>query len=346
VGKVNLTRKETNDDGLLSFLVKIFKNSKKGISNHLSEVIIILGFFIIALGSAIQKFDSNWLIDDFSEGQWLFEGGKILIGAGVFAVLLKSKQFSAVFRQHIYQVIFNPQNYATRENLTTHWVNFSSYLLKDILPQRYHGAAKRIREQFFDEELEYHFEDYCITYDITTSSSNMVSVNHTSAGKIIISPHAESPEIKQYIKVLSENNELKLKSFIIDDTPVPEGEWNFIPDNDDPKTQVFCYPIGRKQPNLQNQDLTHSIERTYYFKQNLLDEPYFLTNIERYVKGFKVRAKVPNSYKVIFKQFGVGSNKEIKPYTDGSGYTTWVLTNGKDLLLPGQGFILMVTKGE
>lgn len=317
--------------------LRFLSDAKKAIADNVVGVVILLSLVSIGIGHLISGKPLAWGVDGINEGVWLIEGGKIALGAGVFAVIIKSRQFLGIFKEQIYSVVFAPENYKTRKELAGQWLLFSGHMLKDILPEKYAGATKRILKQFFNEELEYHFEDYVTTYDIKITGPDNVSVTHTSCGNIICSPHSSTPKIKQYIKSGS-SKPIALKKLFIDESEIPEESWDFVDDPDSPDTKVFTYHLNASKQKV------WKFERTYEYEQDLLVEPYFNCNIERYVRGYKVKVKAPSGYNVVFRKYGVGEAGDLPSKVDGNGYRVWVLSKGNELLIPGQGYIVILVK--
>lgn len=92
--------------------------------------------------------------------------GTTLLGGGVFAVIMKSAQFSDLFQQRIADVIYDPARIEDAQQLPQKWRLLTNAILKQVLPSTYDTAAAAIEQRYFTRELDYHFENYEATYDI------------------------------------------------------------------------------------------------------------------------------------------------------------------------------------
>lgn len=85
-----------------------------------------------------------------------------------------------------------------------------------------------------------------------------------------------------------------------------------------------------------------TLERVFEVRQDIAKEPYYIVNVSRYIKGFSVKYRASNC-QVFFENTGLGAGKDLESKVDGNGYTRTVLADKNTLLLPGQGYIFIVT---
>lgn len=318
--------------------------------NLLEETIIkpfkkYFTFFMSIGGLAITIIGGIWgdTLDSLKyipkgTGDILLKIGSAILGAGVFAAVMKSAQFTSYFQQNIRDVFYRPDKLGSLESLKEKWAGLTRFMLRDTLPNSYQNATDVIMKNYFDNELQFHFEDHNVEIEITLKDDGKtIQVRNTTRTIIILSPKHHSAKLDQTFQTAQE---LKLKSLIIDNKKV-NIDGCIQKDKEDPKKSHFIYE-AKPQPCAQDQDRKITMERIMEFDQDLTKEPYLITAFERYLKGFnlKVKAKGCNLW---FMPTGSSAFKKIERLDDYLGYSRWVLADRNTLLLPGQGYILIVT---
>ena len=87
------------------------------------------------------------------------------------------------------------------------------------------------------------------------------------------------------------------------------------------------------------------VRRTIEYTQCLKKEPYINVVIGRYIKGAVVSVKINDGYKVNFVNSGLGTfGRNVVEGERADGFKTWTLAQQDSLLLPGTGYILIVTE--
>lgn len=328
-----------------SFIVSLWGKPSTFVSRYLFQIMVVVGvlLYLISYVLAQHKGGGGWLAE-FAFWIGLFEGvSKLILGAGVFGVLIKSQQFTDIFKGHIYDVIFSPQNYNGRESLLQKWRSTTEFLLKDVIPERYENAASAIEKQFLDGKFTYHFEDYIQTYDIESIDPDnpcKVSVNNNTATLVIAAPNAMNACIEQRIKHADDNTDVELVKLMIDDKEIDFDRYEFKADSENKNVKRFRFPFPQSSNINAGEENQLRLDRTYRYDQDLSQEPYFYANIIRYVKGLKVRVKA-DGYDVILRRTGCSDVTDPVPEVDGFGYTMWVLSDRDQLILPGQGYIII-----
>lgn len=311
------------------------------IKENLTPILILIGLTSILLGGIFNASLNNWVIPNL--GEILLKSGGAILGAGVFAAIMKSAQFTDVFQKHIGDVFFNPENIATVDEMKTRWSLLTDSILRTTLPNSHQDARSAIMKHFFCEDLPYHFEGTEITLDITSDPEkpNVIKINHNSSYDIVISPGKEIPTLEQ---VFCGEGDCKLTSLIINESD--EDLDQYLTEEVD-GNRIFRLPLHSFQPRKNaNGDLTIRLDRTLEIEQDISQEPFVIGTLERYTKGFNIRAKIDSGQIVLHKTGpGSGHQREVKPiHADGQGYTRWQLAEPSELMFPGQGYILVLTK--
>lgn len=250
---------------------------------------------------------------------------------------MKSAQFTDLFQQHVFDVFYRPETLPV-EKIIDRWEQLANSLLMKVLPSEYNQAVTKIKDQLFiSSELEYHFEDLRITYDIVVTD-NRVNIENNMTANLVLSPRHPNPTFKQTFEV---GGSCCLASLYINDKQQNvEQLLRKCPQNQNAyKLELELNEFDKTAKQAHRKPV--KFERTLTLTQNLDEEPYIVAAISRYVTGAVVKAKISPGYRMYFKKTGLGVLPDKFCSDDEQGYTRWQLAEDGDLLLPGQGFIIM-----
>jgi hypothetical protein len=83
--------------------------------------------------------------------------GTTLIAAAVIGFILSDEDYIKLLRDHVIEVLFNPENYRDNDSLMKRWLAITAHLLKGVLPYSYNSAALEIQKQFLTNEKDFHY---------------------------------------------------------------------------------------------------------------------------------------------------------------------------------------------
>lgn len=305
--------------------------------NNLASVFFWGGILAVITGALFG--DSIDGVLPIGSGEALLKVGSAILGAGVFAIIMKSAQFIEIFQKHIFDVFFRPETAVSDDALKDKWRDITNAMLKELLPQTHLDASKKIEQQFFNSELEYHFEEYYSSYRITVDkATNRAIIELFSKSTIILSPHSDDPILKQSLEV-DGDVELKALRFnghdALSDNP-------YVEDEENPNYKKSHIHLNRYAEDRNGVKVAR-LEKATKWTQDLSIDPYVAADISRYIKGATIRVSISDGFKVVFDRFGLGNlPKNHYLRDDGEGYERWVLVESSGLLLPGQGYILVI----
>lgn len=325
-------------DTIKQFFANILVEPAK---RNLSSVLFWGGLFMVFVGAIFGGDIDSWKFSPQGSGEAILKGGSAILGAGVFAVIMKSAQFTSLFQKHIYDVFYDPDKIKEGAPLIEKWRLISNSLLKKVLPETHSDASNKIEQQFFNAELEYHFEEYKSSYDIVVDEAGKIAaITIFTNATIILSPHADQPTLKQSIKTAGG---VELSALRMNDNDVL-AQYPFVKDQEDEETYILSIPLKEHAEARRNNVEAIRLERVTKLTQDLRIEPYVKGIISRYIKGATISAKITDGYKIHFEKFGLGElpgNHHLAD--DGTGHERWVLVTPENLLLPGQGYILVIS---
>lgn len=328
------TRKSVTVDKIYEFLNIISKPFRNPV------VLFVLGGFLLVLSGSLfeTEIDGFWLFPNGMAEIFVKTGGAVL-GAGVFAAIMKSAQFTEVFQRNIHAVFFTPELAVGIEENKRKWRTLTDSIFRKCLTRVHGQATQKISDTYFSSELDYHFEDVKMVYRLELDKTRRyLTVNTTTTSKVVISPDAE-PNIWQ--RITASHTLPNMTSLIVDQKPYePKDYFKVSPENEKEMRFDLPYDIYSKSDNFHN---TRSIllQRTVEYKQDIQKDPYLAAGLTRYVVGLEVAIKCVNC-EFHFTTTGSRVMDEPTSYLD-RGYHTRILAKKDDLLLPGMGFIIVIT---
>lgn len=260
--------------------------------------------------------------------------GWSLLGAGVFAVIMKSGQFTELFQKHIADVMYDPANATNAAILPEKWRLFSLARIKQLLPESYAKAAvDGIEKRFFDDELDYHFEKLDIAYKITVDDQDRAKIVNTMTTNLQIRRNLANPMFRQTVRA---DASVTLTNVFINGVKVNLADTSLFKMTCNPDEHQLVLKLKDYAPGAES----ITLERTFETVQNLKTEPFITAVMTRFSKGATIRANITDEHTVRFVPMGF--NAPGKPVLDGNEFHTWVIAKPGDLLLPGHGYIIII----
>ncbi len=311
------------------------KNFYKVFTINNPTAYLLSGAFLIFIGSILQQKIDSLIVP--GTGSAILSIGSAVVGAGVFSAVINSADFTKLFENHIFNVVYNPENTYDEKDLLNKWNTLTRAILKKVLPSTYDNASQKIEERFFNNELKYHFEDFAETFNITIDG-DIATITLCQKAYIVISPNAEEPKLIQYFRLNTGDKDIKLESLYLNNSKIENAD--YITDESD--SEILKLEILLNEYGADRIKMVKNIS----FKQNLKVDPYIKSDISRFVKGFVVDINAPDSHEIIFKPFGLEIGKSnLQPSETGIENTKkWVLAESQELLIPGQGYICLIIK--
>ncbi len=305
----------------------------KPIKNNLTLIMFLGGAFLIIISTFINN---DW-------GDGISKVGSAILGAGVFAGIMKSSQFTEVFKKHIFDVLYDP-NEATRGDETidtmVKWRILTEAILKDTLPLAFQDATEKIEKKFLNDELSYHYEDYTVQYDIDIDENMIATIQNKTITTLVLSENHAEPVFEQDVKVISKATTMTLTSLYLNSQAYDLEKFNYTQDAENDDRYNISIPLKDFKNSASN---CIKLERTTSWTQDLKEDPWITGFIKRYIKGLTIKAKVSDNYKLVFDKFGL-EKLPNNYHNNDTGYDRWQLATSSTLLLPGQGYVLSIVK--
>jgi len=143
-----------------------WKKSKRFVYRHLAWVFIILSILLLWIA------DWDIFVDKINE--ILEKFGFAIFSSGVFAAVLKSIQFTGLFKEEIEKVILGTDFIKNRRDLPALWKAISQTIYKRKFPKISDELENRILNTYFPTKTEYYYEDYIVTVNIEDLDEDFV----------------------------------------------------------------------------------------------------------------------------------------------------------------------------
>jgi hypothetical protein len=129
---------------------------------------ILIGTFLICFGIWGEFDDTKW-------NETWSSLGKVILGSGIFAGILKIMQITGVFKDELEQLIFEPKFLGNRKDLKLYWEKVSKELFENKLP-------KISRKILNDLSTQYLLTNELVYYDEQEHFINLIF--NPSSGKL------------------------------------------------------------------------------------------------------------------------------------------------------------------
>lgn len=296
---------------------------RKKIYENLPWILTVLSAIIILISKI--EVTPNVVINDILE-----KLGIAMFSSGVFAAVLKSIQFTGLFKEEIEKVILGTDFIKNRRDLPDLWRGISKEIYKQKFPQISSDLENRILNTYFPTKTDYYYLDYMVTINIEKITDDLV-IHYTQTCK--------------YTVITDENTKdthLTLTTTIkqVDDAPPITNNLNFVrvnnqdvtPKEDDETVEdefvkKFIIPLKGEK--------TYNIYTKYTRSYSLKNENYKLFRMNTFTKNMDVVISFPEDVCVSF--FNIGNvTKFEKQHVEVKNQIC--RSHRNDVILPHQGF--------
>lgn len=300
---------------------------ERALKNHFTYTLVVISFLLIAIG--LYWHEKSW-------GESVFSLGTIIVGAGIFGGIMKTAFFSDLFKNHIADVFYDPARISDKNIAISRWRALTESLLKSVLPKQFSDAVSKIENAFLNSELEYHFENYRVEYQITVDDHKIARIVSTATTEIVLSPHVKDIVLKQESSI-SCGKIMQLELYI-NNTQITDSQHVNFTDT----SSKINYPLKRHV-----HDKLIEFKKVSVYTQNLNEEPYINVRVSRYIRGAKIKSKLIEGYKVVFIPSTLNKlPQDHYQKIETNGWETWTLAHPKDLLLPGQNYTMVLIPSQ
>ncbi|WP_347216506.1 hypothetical protein [Chryseobacterium sp.] len=308
-----------------------FQRFKKWVNRNITFIYFTIALvFILFPNSTFSLFTEKW-------NKVIEKIGFIALTSGVFAGVLKSIQFTGLFKDELQKVISGSDFLNNRKDLPDLWKKVSKILYSEKFPEISDLLEDRILATYFPTNRNHYNEDLIITIIIHEITDDF-TIHYT--------------QTMEYNAILDSNIKqtyINFTSSITDNDSVDEinNLISFKVDNEEMKDKVN--PEERTENNEKIKSYTHQLKGKKKFfihnkterKYSLKGENFKMIRFNTFIKNLDVTVSYPNDIEVSF--FGIGVVNDFVSTHDNIENVI-CRRHREDLILPRQGFGLSFNK--
>ncbi|MCZ8368179.1 hypothetical protein [Flavobacterium sp.] len=299
------------------------KNSRAWIFKNLTWILIVLSLlcFIISLNDIFSP-RVNSILD---------KAGLGMLTSGIFTAILKSLQFTGIFKEEITKVMTSTSFIENRNDLPQLWKDISKSLYNRKFPKISDLLEDKILNTYLPTNSSFYYEDYNVSINIKEINDNFeIFYTQTCQYNVILDNESESAKLEIRSEISDDNdpntrivNELIYFKVNGEDIALVEDEST----RDDPKKTLYKYELKNSKKFV----IKSKYERRYPLK----NENYKLFRMKYITHGMQVSVNFPSNVRVSFFNIGL-VNGFTNSNEDFENHICRILNN--DIILPHQGF--------
>ncbi len=306
-------------------------NEKTGYEKFLDYSYRYLAWIFIVLALLLVLLSMSEIISNPKINTLLEKIGIALFSSGVFAAVLKSLQFTGIFREEIEKVILSTDFVKNRRDLPQLWSSISKAIYNEKFPIISEEIEARILKTYLPTEYDYYYKDYIITIKVEQVTDNFeIIYTQTRKYDVVFDPNVEKSKLLAYVAI-NERDQTATAENTIEYFKINGVEVDLVEDSstvDDKFKTKYVIPIERKEKPLHVETRT---KRRY----SLNYENCKLLRFATFTKNMDVTVSFPDDVRVSF--FNLGNTKPFDVHHEEIP-NQLSRSHKNDVLLPHQGF--------
>ncbi|TGV04597.1 hypothetical protein [Flavivirga rizhaonensis] len=258
--------------------------------------------------------------------------GIAILSSGVFASVLKSIQFTGIFKEEVGKVMLETDFIKNRRDLPDLWSKISKIIYDRKFKKISKDLEQIILDNYFPTNSKFYYKDYFVTINIDKINKDFeVSYTQTCSYDVIVAKNVDEITLTLETSITQEDD---AKSSTI----VNELEY-FTVNGNPQKTKEDPETVNNKNFSRYFMDIKgkgpHKIESKYNRKYSLKNENYKLFRLNHFTKNMDVAISYPKDICVSF--FNIGLIHKFDPVhveIENQIYRK----HRKSLIFPKQGF--------
>jgi hypothetical protein len=291
-------------------------------------IMLFLGVGFLILGIFITKSEA-WK-------EIFIELGKISLIGVLFDFVSRSAQFMGIFKKDLEDIVYATKFLKIRNDINIIWENVSKVLFKSKFPAISHDLLETIKSIYFPlKEISY-YSDYNFSINLEWDSEDKQFIKVTQ--KLAFDLLAETKEkfifdTTNWINVESLSKEeyyIKTTEYLVNKSAAKVVNVEEKLNGNDFSTKIEIELFGSEKYNISRKvEKRYNIEKDYHigFKAKYI------------VNNLRVQMFYPKDLSVCFLERG--TTKEFK---DGNTRNGYLERHYKGLILPKQGFFILLKK--
>ena len=309
--------------------------NKNTLQKNMFWIVVCSGGGLLFLGSEYK---------DLFFGTPATLAGQAILASGAFSVILKSWQYTDVFKEELEKVVYSEKFLSVRNNLDELWSKVSTAIYKKKFPKLTDHLHGTIMKEYLPIKQEFYYDDYRFSAKIGWFDRDNLMLDSVEQTKVNIIPSSSDETITYKfanIAVKGDGNKetkhelLKLK--INDKTYEPEV---LIIEDCTDEQGILCTK-SHFEVELKGSEV-YKVERVLKKRFSLELDPYIRFPGSTFVLDSRVKVTATDDdIKVQFISLGTTTDyKDAGLHPDYQDKTRYVDKRFKGLLFPMQGYVL------
>lgn len=315
-----------------NFIKKLWRNSLTRVSKLAVLYYLILGIVMILVGF------NNLLGESFSHA--LEVTGTTIISGSVFVSIIKSKQFTEIFKEQLHDIVYCENHFNNRKDIPQIWEKASKALYNDKFPELSNNLEETLKKYLPISSTKY-FENYEYKIDISFDTEHLDYINLKEEENFTIK--AENTSSTDYTSSAvfnkSSNNDLisfyQLLDFKVNGKSSMPNNNEFTVINNNTEAKIIAKHkrsfTGKKE---------YLIEKQEWKRYSLKNENTKSHTCRWIFNNYKMEIIHPKELEVKFYENGTLGNFNIKLRDIGNNLRT-LTCEYKGIMLPSQGVRLI-----
>lgn len=298
------------------------------IYKHLFWFLTITGIVLYLLSRTDYSFVAGYetLLKDF---------GIAVLSSGVFASVLKSIQFTGIFKKEIENVILESEYLKKRKDLDTVWKKVS----RAMYESKFHTFAEDLEEIILDGYLpikdNLYYKDFFITIHVTDFTDDMLEYSLSTEVNMVPINRDEKIVLEHKYEIMQNSDGTEnLQNFIYytkDDEDIMSdptySKKTLKPDVNGKVFSVHSFELNGKS--------SYSMKRKVERKISIRTDDNIVFRVAHITKNMNVMIIIPENLNATFIDIGV-YNEFRKQHSEKDNVMNYVHREG--VILPKQGF--------
>ncbi|WP_242920791.1 hypothetical protein [Pontibacter liquoris] len=267
------------------------QNIKIFIFKYLPLIFLGLGVFFIYLSEAFCFTPVYW-------NNIFDKVGVAIFSSGVFAAVLKSIQFTGIFREELEKIILGTDFIKKRNDLPDLWKKVSNAVYRSKFPEISSELDDIVLKTYLPTEKQYYYKDFVVTLHIEELTKTHI-IKFTQTTKFCVIPATGEKTVKIVNGVgmdkVDNSQKIEVEYFKVDGVPVEP-----IVKTDDTGSEVeyrFTVELTGKEK--------YFVEKKERREYSIKEDNYKLFRVNTFTKGMEVSIKHPDNLRVSFFNIGL-----------------------------------------
>jgi len=303
--------------------------SWKSFYNSMPWVILLISSLLLIIGYSVDFENKN--IETFFRTI-----GATALASGLFSFLMKSSQYSDIYKEELLSIIYDAEHLSKRNDLPEIWENVSKVLFENKFPAISKTVTNDVKNTYLLKDHILYYEDYEQTIEIELLDKESEKIKVTQKSNYVIYPTEKGCNTP-----LTTNNSIKygdnkdLVSFVLNSFSV-NGKLQEIKvkEIDEKDKRQVKHSFTFKLDTIGKNKIEHTITKTYSLKTDCV----IGTMKNAIVNNFSLMITLKGDLSIDFNEAGTVksftprniSNEHVKEY------------KYKGLLYPKQGYLFFV----